>query len=303
MYLPQNYRHDFFFKFPNPRSADGAEADQNQISETMADLKSNDLMETSEVTFTNTDPPIFMAVNVQDQEVIVGDNNPNKSCDVVEFVRDDAEGKKTLDYAILNSSIAAPDQRELETDQIIYFEAQDVEEVIVGDNNPNKSFDIAEFVRNDAIFHAIGSSIGADDQKPKVKVEPRGNRFLFSIADDQNEPEIKIEPSDRKLEIDPDFNISPKPPKRKYLKSGTYVKKSSSTSKMTAKAAKIEIRDERNAAVSKIKSAIPGMSPKIENAAAVEIAVKYIESIQIKLDSKKEVEFYRYDRHRRLMEP
>ena len=224
--LPRRFFANFLI-----RSADGAEVDQNPISESMADLKSSSLMETSEAINADplADPPVFLAQNVQ--------------------------------------------------------------EVIVGDNNPNKSFDIAEFVRDDAILN-------------------------FSIEDDQNS-EIKVEPSDRELEIDPDFNIPPKP-KRKYHKSGKSVGKRS-TIKMTSIAAtaliaakinrpvkktlaKIEFRDARNAAVSKIRSVVPGMSPKIEGAAAVEIAVKYIESIQIKLDSKKEVEFFRYTLGR-MMEP
>ena len=279
--LPRRFFANFLI-----RSADGAEVDQNPISETMADLKSNSSMETSEAINADplADPPVFLAQNVQ--EVIVGDNNPNKSFDVAEFVRDDD--------AILNSSIVACIEtldRELETDQFLHFEGQNVKEVIAGDNNPNKSFDIAEFVRDDAILN-------------------------FSIEDDQDR-EIKVEPSDRELEIDPDFNI-PSKPKRKYHKSGKYVGKRSTT-KMTSIAAtaliagkinrpvkktlgKIEFRDARNAAVSKIRSLVPGMSPKIEGAAAVEIAVKYIESIQIKLDAKKEVEFHRYTLGR-MMEP
>ena len=91
-----------------------------------------------------------------------------------------------------------------------------------------------------------------------------------------------------------DSNVSPKPPKRKYNRSGKFGKE-------TANAAKIESRDERKTAISKIKSAIPGMSEGIENSGAVEIAAKYIEFIQIKLDSKKEVEFCRQialDHHR-----
>ena len=91
-----------------------------------------------------------------------------------------------------------------------------------------------------------------------------------------------------------DSNVSPKPPKRKYNRSGKFGKE-------TANAAKIESRDERKTAISKIKSAIPGLSEGIENSGAVEIAAKYIEFIQIKLDSKKEVEFCRQialDHHR-----
>ena len=83
-----------------------------------------------------------------------------------------------------------------------------------------------------------------------------------------------------------DSNVSPKPPKRKYNRSGKFGKE-------TANTARIESRDERKTAISKIKSAIPGMSEGIENSGAVEIAAKYIEFIQIKLDSKKEVEFCR----------
>ena len=50
----------------------------------------------------------------------------------------------------------------------------------------------------------------------------------------------------------------------------------------------------RNSFLSKIKSSIPGMSPKIENAAAVEIAVQYIESMQKNLGSDKAKEFERF---------
>ena len=50
----------------------------------------------------------------------------------------------------------------------------------------------------------------------------------------------------------------------------------------------------RNSFLSKIKSSIPGMSPKIENAAAVEIAVEYIESMQKNLGSDKAKEFERF---------
>ena len=50
----------------------------------------------------------------------------------------------------------------------------------------------------------------------------------------------------------------------------------------------------RNSFLSKIKSSIPGMSPKIENAAAVEISVQYIESMQKNLGSDKAKEFERF---------
>ena len=137
-----------------------------------------------------------------------------------------------------------------------------------------KSMDYLENIRDGSTL--LGTSDSNVSPKPPKRKYKRSGKFSKEAA------------------VMSDSNVSPKPPKRKYNRSGKFGKE-------TANAAKIECRDERKTAISKIKSAIPGMSEGIENSGAVEIAAKYIEFIQIKLDSKKEVEFCRQialDHHR-----
>ena len=137
-----------------------------------------------------------------------------------------------------------------------------------------KSMDYLENIRDGSTL--LGTSDSNVSPKPPKRKYKRSGKFSKEAA------------------VMSDSNVSPKPPKRKYNRSGKFGKE-------TANAAKIESRDERKTAISKIKSAIPGMSEGIENSGAVEIAAKYIEFIQIKLDSKKEVEFCRQialDHHR-----
>ena len=137
-----------------------------------------------------------------------------------------------------------------------------------------KSMDYLENIRDGSTL--LGMSDSNVSPKPPKRKYKRSGKFSKEAA------------------VMSDSNVSPKPPKRKYNRSGKFGKE-------TANTARIESRDERKTAISKIKSAIPGMSEGIENSGAVEIAAKYIEFIQIKLDSKKEVEFCRQialDHHR-----
>ena len=129
-----------------------------------------------------------------------------------------------------------------------------------------KSMDYLENIRDGSTL--LGTSDSNVSPKPPKRKYNRSGKFS------------------KETTVTSDSNVSPKPPKRKYNRSGKFGKE-------TANTARIESRDERKTAISKIKSAIPGMSEGIENSGAVEIAAKYIEFIQIKLDSKKEVEFCR----------